>query len=136
MAIFDFLIFYLKAWYEGRLILKSNSALDRCCYIVALASVCFLLTIFIAFEYFSNRASSFKIPALLCIFFCLGLVFLFKYIYIEKDRFSSINPQDFSLVKSMGENRRITLAVIVSFLLLISPIIALFIFIPLSNSRS
>jgi hypothetical protein len=131
MIILDFLIYYLTAWFEeNRDKLKGSSPVERACYAMALASGMFLfsMTIFVQFKVL--KEVHYHFPKIILLFFGIGFVVLYQYIYVTRNRILSINPKKFLFVKKFSDRNRMILSIVLFFILFVSPFIAMVLFIP------
>jgi hypothetical protein len=70
--------------------LKWSSSIERASYVIGLATTTFLAAVaeILAFTFYKN--SNFPIPKIIFLGVGLGVMYLYDYIYIKKERYNSI----------------------------------------------
>jgi hypothetical protein len=60
---------------------------------------------------------------------------LYSYIYISKNRIQSIRPEKFRVLKKISENKRMFFAMVLAFIIILSPMFIFIFFIPFGVNR-
>jgi hypothetical protein len=122
MKIFDFLFYYFVQWFEvsDRRKVKTISYQDQAAYALAICSILYILLINSILEYILFNTFKSKIPNLIFIAIGLMLYFLYRYIYLKKERYKLINEMsDPKFNVSDRAGRIITLIVFFTSLLIL-----------------
>ncbi|MFN5628173.1 MAG: hypothetical protein ACK48W_02700 [Bacteroidota bacterium] len=91
MKIIDFLFFYLVRWFEKRQQkFKRIDPIEKTVYGLGIASVLWILCIDMIIEFYVLKTFSSVIPNFIFVIVALLFMWLYKYIYITKERYKQI----------------------------------------------
>ena len=127
VIIIDFLIYHLTCWFEEHnQNLIWSTPVKRAVYTMGLATMGILFSIEQLMEFTVLRQTNFQLPKLLFILIGLGIMQLYDYIYIQRQRFEKIQFSKFNISKKNGIV--VSLVVIIFFILI--PFVIFMIFVP------
>jgi hypothetical protein len=136
MKIPDFLIYYLNTWYKkGIYKLKWSTPLEMTCYVVALATMSFVWSLCQVYIYSYLKDYQFQFSLLPIIILGLGLIQLYKYIYIKRNRIEGITSMNFLLFKNWSENQKMIIAMVIVFIVILSPCFVFMFFVPFGINK-
>ncbi len=129
--IFDFFFYYLTDWFEkNKEMLKWSTPKERSCYLMGVASTCFLYSINDIVHYTILKGIHYQFSVFLFVFLCFGIIQLYNFIYIQRNRFESINPNRFFFVNNLSERSRIVITLSLFIIISLSPFFTFMFFIP------
>jgi hypothetical protein len=134
MIVLDFLFYYLTYWFEKHKDkLKWSTPLERAVYAVGLMSTLWIYSFGEILRY-TVKGFDYKFSMIIYILIGLGIMQLYKYIYIIKSRYQLLvsrktNPGNVSI--KIGT----TISIIVMFISVLLPLIVLLIFVPFGGHQ-
>jgi len=131
--ILDFLFYYLTYWFEkNKDKLSWSTPLQRSSYAIGLATIAliFSVTQILGFTIYKNN--DFHFPKLLFVLLGLGIMWLYDYVYIKRDRYQQIYSK-YNNTINKGAGIIIAFALIAIFIL--SPFIVITIFVPFGDQK-
>jgi hypothetical protein len=131
MVIIDFFIYYMTYWYENSgYKLVWHTPISMACYVIGLASTCLLYSINDIIHFTILKNVHYKISLILFVILALGIIQLYDFIYVQKDRYKIITPSNFGLLKNISDRNRSVIALIIFFVITLSPFFVFMFFIP------
>jgi len=128
MIILDFLFYYLTYWFDNNKDkLSWSTPLQRSSYALGLETIALIYSITQIIEITKSNNTNFHFPKLLFLLLGLGIMWLYDYIYIKKNRYGTITPM---FDKFPNKNNGVTISIIVLALCILSPFIVTTIFVP------
>jgi len=128
MIILDFLFYYLTYWFDNNKDkLSWSTPLQRSSYALGLGTIALIYSITQIIEITKSNNTNFHFPKLLFLLLGLGIMWLYDYIYIKKNRYGAITPM---FDKFPNKNNGVTISIIVLALCILSPFIVTTIFVP------
>jgi hypothetical protein len=121
MKILDFLFYYLVKWFKKRQQkFKRIDPIEKTCYGIGITALLWLMCFDMVIEYFVLKSFKSIIPNYVFVIVALFFMWLFKYIYITKERDKDVletNEDGFNVSEKTG----ITISIIFVFLSLLIP---------------
>ena len=91
MKVLDFLFYYLTLWFEEhKQNLKWSTPLERAIYVLGIITICWIISFNEIIQMFFFKETIKSISTILIIVIGLGIMELYKYIYITKKRYELI----------------------------------------------
>jgi len=136
MIILDYLFYYLTYWFDQRnYLLTWSSSKQRSSYAVGLAMLAILAASAELLDYTVLKYRNFHHLKLIFIIIGLAIMKLLDFVYIDKNRYESINPAiRFRFLTGISEEKRSQIAVILLFISFLLPFLILVIFVPFGRN--
>ncbi|WP_419701273.1 hypothetical protein [Mucilaginibacter sp. NFX135] len=128
MIILDFLFYYLTYWFDNNKDkLSWSTPLQRSSYALGLGTIALIYSITQIIEITKSNNTDFHFPKLLFLLLGLGIMWLYDYIYIKKNRYGLITPM---FDRFPNKDNSVTISIIVVAVCILSPFIVTTIFVP------
>jgi hypothetical protein len=132
MIILDFLFYYLTYWFEkNRDKLTWSTPIERSSYIIGLATTTFLVAIAEIFAFTIFKNSEFPIPKFIFVGVGLGIMYLYDFLYIKKERFATISEED--KIKTKNPQTGIVITMTILLIAILLPAIIFICFVPFGD---
>jgi hypothetical protein len=135
MRIFDFLIYYLTTYFErNRNLLSWSSPLERTCYATGLAATGFLYSVQQVLQLTVFHKAPVHFARIIFLLIALGLMKLFGYLYIDRNRYDFISSNDLKRPK-VKYSTGVSISIVIVFLCIFSPLWSYMLLVPFGSGK-
>ncbi len=130
MIILDFLYYFLSHWFEiHRERLKWSTPVQRASYAIGIGTLGFLYSVLLIVQLTIDKYRSLHVPTWILVLLILGIIQLYDYVYITKDRYGYITSEKFSKFNNIDKTRGTIISISFILLMIALPITIAVIFI-------
>jgi hypothetical protein len=120
MIFLDFLIFYLTAWYTNNNKTSNwSTPVERAVYVLTIVTIFWTISIWELVQFFRYKDITTDIPIFSGTVAGVLIIIFYRYIYVNKERYSKISLYE----RRLSENNGIIIAIIFSVISIIMPYI-------------
>ena len=137
MIILDYLFYYITYWFDQRnYLLTWSTSKQRSSYVVGLSVLAILAATAELLDYTLLKYKNIHHLRLIFIIIGLAIMKILDYIYIDKNRYESINPTiRFRFLNSISDRKKSIIAVILIFFFFFLPFLVLILYMPFGKNN-